>query len=149
MSLCLCVQLITLEKVLSFGKTQIYLVFHSLIRIFAPKSKKITNMTTIELNAELYRAMGEIADNKLLLEKVLVFVKSLKATKETTGERKSSIESVAGSRTDMDDKMLDAALAKFHKDWGGEGSAMEIAEELRSARGLAHGVVPLCQKRNI
>ena len=47
-------------------------------------------MTTIELNAELYRAMG--------------------------------------------DKMLDAALTKFHKDWGGEGSAMEIAEELRSGR---------------
>ena len=34
----------------------------------------------------------------------------------------------------MDDDMLDAALAKFHKDWGGEGTAMEIAEELRSSR---------------
>ena len=34
----------------------------------------------------------------------------------------------------MGDKMLDAALTKFHKDWGGEGSAMEIAEELRSGR---------------
>lgn len=83
-------------------------------------------MTAIELNAELYRAMGEIADNKSLLEKVLAFVKSLKPAKETTEERKSSIESVAGSWADMDDKMLDAALAKFHKDWGGEGSAMEI-----------------------
>lgn len=91
-------------------------------------------MTTIELNAELYRAMGEIANDKSLLEKVLVFVKSLKPTSETTGERKSSIESVAGSWADMDDKMLDAALTKFHKDWGGEGSAMEIAEELRSGR---------------
>ena len=68
----------------------IYLFFCPLIRIFAPESKKNTNMTTIELNAELYRAMG--------------------------------------------DKMLDAALTKFHKDWGGEGSAMEIAEELRSGR---------------
>ena len=63
--------------------------------IFAAENKKITIMTAIELNAELYRAMGEIADNKSL---------------------------------------LDAALAKFHKDWGGEGSAMEIAEELRNGR---------------
>ena len=91
-------------------------------------------MTATELNAELYRAMGEIADNKSLLEKVLVFVKSLKPIKETTEERKASIESVVGSWADMDDRMLDAALAKFHKDWGGEGSAMEIAEELRSGR---------------
>ena len=91
-------------------------------------------MTAIELNAELYRAMAEIADNKSLLEKVLAFVKSLKPAKEAIGERKTSIESVAGSWADMDDKMLDAALAKFHKDWGGEGSAMEIAEELRNGR---------------
>ena len=29
------------------------------------------------------------------------------------------------------DKRLDAALAKFHKDWGGNNDAMEIAHELR------------------
>ena len=27
--------------------------------------------------------------------------------------------------------MLDAALARFHKDWGGEKSPIEIANELR------------------
>jgi len=39
-------------------------------------------MTTLELNAELYRAMGRIADDKALLEKVLAFVKSLAPTKQ-------------------------------------------------------------------
>ena len=34
-------------------------------------------MTTIDLNAELYRAMSEIADDKASLAKVLTFVKSL------------------------------------------------------------------------
>ena len=34
-------------------------------------------MTTIELNAELYRAMSEIADDRDSLEKVLAFVKTL------------------------------------------------------------------------
>ncbi|MBQ7671859.1 MAG: hypothetical protein IJS49_02135 [Paludibacteraceae bacterium] len=29
---------------------------------------------------------------------------------------------------------LDATLAKFHSDWGGNGSAMEIAEDLRHSR---------------
>ena len=34
-------------------------------------------MTTLQLNAELYRAMGEIADNEKLLAKVLAYVKGL------------------------------------------------------------------------
>ena len=49
-------------------------------------------------------------------------------------ERKDGQMRLTGSWADMDDKMLDAALAKFHKDWGGEGSALEIAEELRNGR---------------
>jgi hypothetical protein len=93
-------------------------------------------MTTIELNAELYRVMGEIADDKSLLERVLAFVKSLKPAKKVEAEREAaSTESVVGSWADMDDEMLDAALAKFHKDWGCDGSSLEIAEELRSGRG--------------
>ena len=38
-------------------------------------------MTTFELNAELYRAMGEIADDETLMTKVLKYVKKLAATK--------------------------------------------------------------------
>lgn len=43
-------------------------------------------MTTLELNAELYRAMGRIADDKALLEKVLAFVKSLAPSKQANTE---------------------------------------------------------------
>ena len=39
-------------------------------------------MTAIELNAELYRAMGEIADDETLLAKVLKYVKSLAPNKK-------------------------------------------------------------------
>lgn len=39
-------------------------------------------MTVIELNAELYRAMGEIANDETLLTKVLKYVKKLAATKK-------------------------------------------------------------------
>ena len=48
-------------------------------------------MTTIQLNAELYRAMGEIAEDKALLEKVLIYVRSLKpaAKKAKTGISKT------------------------------------------------------------
>ena len=75
-------------------------------------------MTTMQVNAELYRAMGEIADDKVLMEKVLAFVKSLIQKQKT-------------AMINDDDKRLEAALAKFSSDWGGNGTPQEIAEELR------------------
>jgi len=39
-------------------------------------------MTAFELNAELYRAMGEIADDENLMAKVLKYVKSLSPAKK-------------------------------------------------------------------
>lgn len=75
-------------------------------------------MTTMQVNAELYRAMGEIADDKVLMEKVLAFVKSL-------------IQKQKKARKNDDENRLEAALAKFSSDWGGNGTPQEIAEELR------------------
>ena len=72
----------------------------------------------MQVNAELYRAMGEIADDKVLMEKVLAFVKSL-------------IQKQKKARKNDDDNRLEAALAKFSSDWGGNGTPQEIAEELR------------------
>lgn len=43
-------------------------------------------MTALELNAELYRAMGEIADDENLLAKVLKYVKSLAPEKKAKNE---------------------------------------------------------------
>jgi len=76
-------------------------------------------MTTMQMNAELYRAMGEIADDKALLEMVLRFVKSLTPAKQKK------------ARENDDDERLEAALAKFSSDWGGNGTPEQIAEELR------------------
>ena len=59
------------------------------------------------------------------------------AEKETT---KKTAEEFAGVWADMDDDMLNVALAKFHKDWGGEEDAMTIAEELRTSRGNSRTV---------
>ena len=73
----------------------------------------------MQMNAELYRAIGEIADDKALMEKVLAFVKSLLPEMQNK------------ARKNDDDKRLEAALAKFSGDWGGEGTPFEIAEELR------------------
>ena len=53
---------------------------------------------------------------------------------EDESAKKHTVDDFAGAWATMDDDMLDAALAKFHKDWGGEGTAMEIAEELRGSR---------------
>ena len=78
-------------------------------------------MTTMQVNAELYRAMGEIADDETLLVKVLNFVKGLAPAKKSKDKKHGMDEN----------ERLDAALARFHKDWGGDGSAQEIADELR------------------
>jgi hypothetical protein len=43
-------------------------------------------MTAIQLNAELYRAMGEIANDETLLAKVLKYVKSLTPAKTAKAE---------------------------------------------------------------
>lgn len=38
-------------------------------------------MTAVHLNAELYKAMGEIAEDEVLLKKVLRYVKKLAANR--------------------------------------------------------------------
>ena len=76
-------------------------------------------MTTMQMNAELYRAMGEIADDKALMELVLTFVKSLIPAKQKKARRND------------DGERLEAALAKFSSDWGGDGTPEQIAEEIR------------------
>jgi len=41
-------------------------------------------------------------------------------------------ESLAGCSKGEDDTWVEESLAKFHDDWGGSGTPMEIAEELRN-----------------
>lgn len=43
-------------------------------------------MTALQLNAELYRTMGKIADDETLIAKVLKYVKKLAAKKEMMDE---------------------------------------------------------------
>ena len=43
-------------------------------------------MTPIELNAEIYRAMGVIAEDEVLLRRVLKYVKKLAAQKQETAQ---------------------------------------------------------------
>ena len=71
-------------------------------------------MTALQLNAELYRAMGEIADNETLLEKVLKYVKSLAPTKEAKAE------------SGWADRFVGA--------WKDDRSAEEIMDDIHSAR---------------
>lgn len=55
----------------------------------------IINMTAIQLNAELYRNMGIIADDEDLLAKVLKYVKKLAAQKKSTDETEYLMSSSA------------------------------------------------------
>ena len=74
-------------------------------------------MTALELNAELYRAMGEIADDETLLVKVLNFVKGLAPTKKGKDEEPKS----------------DWAN-RFSGAWKDSRSAEEIIQDIRESR---------------
>lgn len=71
-------------------------------------------MTALELNAEIYRAMGEIANDETLLAKVLKYVKGLAPTKKTKED--------AGWAT------------QFVGAWEDSRTADEIVDDIRSAR---------------
>ena len=77
-----------------------------------PELKKEMIMTAVQMNnlwAYLNGMALPLTDRKWLADKLL----------EPTAEPVAKTSK------------LDAALSKFHADWGGNGSAMEIAEELR------------------
>ncbi len=71
-------------------------------------------MTALELNAEIYRAMGEIANDETLLAKVLKYVKGLAPAKKTKED--------AGWAT------------RFVGAWEDNRTADEIVDDIRSAR---------------
>ena len=56
--------------------------FQKIIVLLRLETKHVRIMTAIQMNAELYRAMGEIADDETLMKKVLKYVKKLAATKK-------------------------------------------------------------------
>ena len=96
-------------------------------------------MTTFELNAEIYRAMAEIADDETLMTKVLKYVKSLLPAKKETSET-GWADRFAGSWKEMDDQMLDAALAEFSGDFGGNADSSDIARELRQGAEMVRDI---------
>ena len=55
-------------------------------------------------------------------------------------EPKTDFSQFAGTWADMDNEMLDEALAKFSGDWGGNGDAMEIARGLRQGADMVRDV---------
>ena len=79
-------------------------------------------MTALQLNAELYRAMGEIADNEKLLAKVLAYVKGLVTTQQKDVHTTARIGWAAAAKqahADGEDKLMAADVfedeARRHK----------------------------------
>ena len=95
-----------------------------IIPIFAASTKIVKNMTALQLNAELYRAMGEIADNEKLLAKVLAYVKELTPAKKTKED--------AGWAT------------RFVGAWEDDRTADEIVDDILSARTTNNIDIELC-----
>ena len=79
-------------------------------------------MTALQLNAELYRAMGEIADNETLLAKVLAYVKGLVTTQQKDANTTASIGWAAAAKqahADGEDKLMAADVFEDEamEDW--------------------------------
>jgi len=61
------------------------LIFLFIQFFFVPlplQTKHVRSMTALQMNAELFRAMGEIADDETLMAKVVKYVKKLAAQKK-------------------------------------------------------------------
>ena len=98
------------------------MVFCSLNRIFAASNKSVKIMTALQLNAELYRAMGEIADNEKLLAKVLAYVKGLVTTQQNDVHTTARIGWAAAAKqahADGEDKLMAADVFEDEamEDW--------------------------------
>ena len=98
------------------------LVFYSLNRIFAASNKSVKIMTALQLNAELYRAMGEIADNEKLLAKVLAYVKGLVTTQQKGANataRNGWAAAAKQAHADGEDKLMAADVFEDEtmEDW--------------------------------
>ena len=79
-------------------------------------------MTALQLNAELYRAMGEIADNEKLLAKVLAYVKGLVTTQQKDVHTTARIGWAAAAKqthADGEDKLMAADVFEDEamEDW--------------------------------
>ena len=57
------------------------MIISNFFRTFAPENKKITIMTAIELNAQIWRDMAEIADSEPLMKQLAKYLKKLVAKK--------------------------------------------------------------------
>ena len=57
------------------------MVFRSIYTIFAARTKHVRIMTTVELNAQIWRDMAEIADSEQLMKRLAKYLKKLVAKK--------------------------------------------------------------------
>jgi len=57
------------------------LVFRSICTIFAVRTKHVRIMTTVELNAQIWHDMAEIADSEQLMKQLAKYLKKLVAKK--------------------------------------------------------------------
>ena len=73
-------------------------------------------MTTVELNVELFRAMGEIADDETLMAKVVRYVKKLAAAKKSDPTLMSKEEFFAN----VDEALEQARQGRVHRMLPGE-----------------------------
>lgn len=85
-------------------------------------------MTTFELNAEIYRAMAEIADDETMMTKVLKYVKKLVAQKEADPTKMTKEEFLA---------RVDEAKAQYNRGEYTETLPGETVSEMLKRCGYA------------
>lgn len=84
-------------------------------------------MATLVLKRESdnYWNLIKDASNEVKLVLIKRLSDALRPAVAEKKTRKKTADEFAGAWADMDDDMLNAALAKFHKEWGGEEDAMK------------------------
>jgi len=99
-----------------------------------------TNSNTTSPAIRRYWPELKNLSNTAKLELITLLSSSMRLDEPKEEETSDWTSAFSGKYQDDSEERLEAALARFHKDWGGDKDPMEIARELRQVPEMVRDV---------
>lgn len=101
--------------------------------------KTMSLSPTSSVSAKYWSELKDLS-NSVKLELITLLSSSVANSVSKPSNEKGWTKSFAGRWQDDQNERLDAALARFHRDWGGNKEPEEIARELRQGPEMVRDV---------
>ena len=99
----------------------------------------VTLSPTSSVGAKYWSELKDLS-NSVKLELITLLSSSVASSVSEPSDEKGRTSRFAGTWKDDQNERLDAALARFHGDWGGDKDPVEIAKELRQGPDMVRDV---------